>query len=195
MHQSSHPEAQHEARQLDPQQVRAKFVLAVLDPDTAARVQDLWVRLSAVGIRTPIDDGEPPHISLGGVELLRESEFLEGLGPHSTHLPYTFHFSHVGVFGNGSFYWLGIPSHAGLEALHRDVHELLVNSSPETPDIMYAPGRWVPHCTVARDVRPEQLAVLWDVMRTFDMGLPVSLSRFQLVDVSYPRINVPGGQV
>lgn len=171
----------------DPLIVRAHFVLALLDPETSSAVQSLWARLARRGISTPLDDGVPPHLSLGGAEGLNPRELgqsLRGLLP-AEGMP--LHFSHLGAFGVGSFLWLGTSSSEQLHQLHRAVHNTLLTSTIEPPDPLYTPHTWVPHCTIARAVAPAVMPIFWEEVQSFALPRAFSIASLEVVPVEYRR--------
>lgn len=172
---------------LDPATVNATFVLATFDAATDAHIRGIWERLSSLGMRTPIDDHEPPHISFGGVELLDIPAFQRSVEPVLAGMPLALSFSHVGVFGGGRFMWLGTSLDESLRSLHERTDAALRSSSTEAPDAMYLPGKWIPHCTLANSVSPEQMPDFWRVLRAVDLSAQARLEGLQLVNVSYPR--------
>lgn len=171
----------------DPHIVRADFVLATLDSEMSAAVRALWAQLSDRGIKTPIDDGDPPHLSLGGAEGLDLSRLQPLLDQLSPCLDFQIRFSHVGAFGGGSYLWLGVNPSEQLQQLHRAVHETLLQSTGEVPDPMYSPRNWIPHTTIAKDVSPAAMKAFWEVARAFDLSRPVTITGLALTRVEYPR--------
>lgn len=176
-----------QAAALDPTTVHAKFVLALFDQTTDALIRDTWQQLSEKGIKTPIDDLEPPHISLGGVELLDVAGFQLALASEFPTLEIPARISHIGAFGSGNFLWLGCAATDEILRLHRAVDSGLQTYSSQAPDSMYRPNFWVPHSTLARDVRPHQMADFWSVVESLRLPHDATLRGFQIVDVEYPR--------
>lgn len=53
--------------------------------------------------------------------------------------------------------WLGAVVDAELLAVHSAVHDVLAGAVKQ-PFAFYLPGSWIPHCTLAQDLTPAQLA-------------------------------------
>jgi 2'-5' RNA ligase len=53
--------------------------------------------------------------------------------------------------------WLGAVVDAELLAVHSAVHDVLAGAVKH-PSAFYLPGSWIPHCALAQDLTPGQLA-------------------------------------
>jgi hypothetical protein len=126
----------------------------VLDDGGAAPIRDAWRRLAEEGIGTAMHGTESrPHPSLGvaddvdppALERLA-AEVAAAIGP----VPVVF--SSVGVFATDpAVVFLAPVVTPALLRLHEDVQTRFAGVATR-PWPHYAPGAWVPHCTVAIDV-------------------------------------------
>lgn len=172
------------ARGLDPQTVHAKFVVAQFDPALDREVRAIWDLLESGGFETPRRTGGTPHLSFGGVELLREAEFGASFGTQET-VPVRL--SYVGTFGAGRFMWVGAAPSAELLEMHTSAYRAMLAASSEQPDAMYLPGTWIPHCTLAHNVAPERQTDFMQIASRLRLPLEGTITSIELIDVTYPR--------
>jgi 2'-5' RNA ligase len=142
----------------------AAGVTAVLcagfDTATTERVGRLRAHLAPVSPRLRRPPLHRPHVTLAaarttveelpGVHRLADQIAARHAG---FHLP----LEHVGIFPRGGVLFLAPAPSAALAALHADADATLVAAgSPRAFDTT-APGGWVPHCTLATKLRPDEL--------------------------------------
>lgn len=136
---------------------------------------------SQVGQVPPADI--QPHITLAVCERLTAADGdnpLAGLAERLT--GESILFSSFGQFtGERSVLFLAPVVTDILLAFHRKVHARLGRRLPSEEDFC-APGRWVPHCTLALGLNQRDLAIALDVA----MGIPLP-SIAQIADVGIKR--------
>jgi len=126
-----------------------------LDDTAAAAIRRVWRELDDAGIAYMARSGARPHISLGIWETIDlggfESE-LTRLAAETAPLPITL--VSVGLFPAVAIY-LAPTVTAELVDLHASAHRRFSHLGA-SPWRHYAPGVWVPHCTLALDLTADQ---------------------------------------
>lgn len=135
-------------------------VILYLDPVTDAEVRSLWQLLSERQISSVMTDmGVRPHVSLAGFEHVEAEAFCQALKvfAHSAR-PVTVRFEAVGTFPTekGVVYLAPVVTLELLQ-LHAKFNNL-VTELGLVPDEYYVPGNWVPHCTLAINLTPDEVA-------------------------------------
>lgn len=129
------------------------------DPDSEAVVRQLWARLEAAGLpslATRTHRRHRPHVSLAvakRIDTTRLEKARQLLA--STHLDITLYAPAV-FPRNGVLYLSVVPTRALLR-LHEEVHAVLEGRLVESWRT-YSVDTWMPHCTLAQDLDPTQLA-------------------------------------
>jgi hypothetical protein len=140
------------------------------DPQTEARVRALWAGLSQAGLPSPLEISRyrpgltmmvaPSFQRAPLIEALRELAFQQPV------LPLTF--SSLGVFPQSGALFLAPVVTEPLLRLHQAVWQRLCGLATEArPN--YAPGFWVPHCSLGFRLTPEQLR------RASELSLSIAL--------------------
>ena len=126
-----------------------------LDPSSAAVVRRIWDELDRAGITWMARSGAHPHMTVGIWETLdvdetaRELTRLAGETP-----PVRLALASVGLFPGVAVFLAPVVT-AELLDLHERVHPKLDRLGAGAWD-HYRPGAWVPHCTLATDLAPDQ---------------------------------------
>ena len=137
-------------------------VILYLDPVTDAEVRSLWQLLSERQISTVMTDmGIRPHISLAGLEHVEAESLCQALDvfAHSTR-PVSVRFGGVGTFPTeqGVVYLAPVVTFELLQ-LHARFNYLVTELGLVSHEY-YVPGNWVPHCTLAIDLTPDEVAAV-----------------------------------
>ena len=122
-----------------------------LDEASAAVVRSLWRRLAAAPIgAAPHGAGARPHVTLAvadGLDLPAAERLIADLARSTRPLPVTF--SSLGVFATDpAVLFLAPVVTRELLRLHKQFHAHF-GAVADRPWPYYAPGAWVPHCTLA----------------------------------------------
>jgi 2'-5' RNA ligase len=153
--------------------------------DTAAEqtIRQIRQTLTNAGIPPILDAlGGRPHISPAGfpgddaTPLLPQIEtFAQTAGPFVVTL------SAIGVFPTlaGVLFLAPTPTQT-LLARHRHLHEL-VATTPLAINPSYRPEVWVPHCTLATDLQPAQIAAAVEVCMQAFTPFPVTCCEVGLI--------------
>lgn len=124
------------------------------DPAADRAVRALWQRLALAGV--PSVAGRP-HLSFavaGTIPPATRRSLVKDLALLA--MPSVWLYT-LGTFPtNQNALLLGAVTDAELLAVHVAVHDALAGRVRD-PWAYYLPGVWVPHCTLAEDVTPEQL--------------------------------------
>ena len=162
-------------------------IVLSFDPDSERRVLQLWSRLEAAGFTTQAGRFQP-HISLTGVEAGEPDSTARIIADAARVTDgFELRLSAIGIFaagegGTGSVVFLAPTASAGLTRLHQIVFEQLEDSGIDNSDL-YAPGRWVPHCTAATGVDDLKLEEVIGICNASYAFGPVRIEQIALMDL------------
>jgi hypothetical protein len=141
------------------------------DPVAERRVRVLWDALDAAGIpslRGLLNGRHRPHVSLAVADELDPAAVRDALRDFDVAPPLPLSLRYTGLFV-GRVLWLGPVPAVGLLAHQAQVWRRL-SAAGVALSPLYAPGSWVPHCTVSMRVpRP----VLTEATRLCLETLPI----------------------
>jgi 2'-5' RNA ligase len=128
------------------------------DEDAEAVVLAAWKAMADAGISTALLDGvQRPHVTLGVSDEISQT-FKNALALFAKEIaPFDLTLSHLGAFNTaeGVVFIAPTPTRALLD-LHKRFHTFFdEHAGKKWP--LYLPGAWVPHCTLAFRLTPEQL--------------------------------------
>lgn len=129
------------------------------DPESDATVRALWARLEDAGIASPATLSHRrhrPHVTLlYGPDLAAHADQLRAALRSVRWEPFTL--GTIGTFPpRRQVLFLGVVVYPGLLGLQAKVHRS-VPVEASAADRQSVPGRWVPHCTLAKDLDPDRL--------------------------------------
>jgi 2'-5' RNA ligase len=156
-----------------------------LDERATRRIRVLWDLLEDLGVqtlRTPHDGRHRPHVALTVARALDPDQVEAALKPIVVAEPLRLNFQFAGIFV-GRVVFLGLAPTPGLMRhqanVWRHLHEAGIESLP-----LYAPGEWVPHCTMSMRVpRP----ILTEALRRCLEVLPIEATVTKAAVVDYAR--------
>lgn len=128
------------------------------DDDADAAVRALWQRLDQAGVPSPAHREHRPHLSFAVAGAIPPAT-RRGLAADLSLLamPRLWLYT-LGTFPtNQNILMLCPVTDAELLAVHVAVHDALAGKVRD-PWAYYLPGAWVPHCGLAEDLTPAQLA-------------------------------------
>jgi len=126
-----------------------------LDPSSDAVVRRVWHELDRAGITWMVRSGARPHVTVGVWETLDVEETMRELtrfADETAPVPLTL--ANVGMFPGVAVFLAPVVT-AELLDLHAHLHRRLAESGGGAWD-HYRLGAWVPHCTLASDLEPDQ---------------------------------------
>jgi hypothetical protein len=142
-------------------------------------VRALWQSLRDAGLPSLADAiGVRPHLSLAVAETLEPAPLikeLERITPAWKRFPVRL--AHIGWFPGVAF--LGVAPMEPLLVAHAHVWPIIGRYAKERRD-HYAPGAWVPHCTLAEAVAPARVAV---ALASVPLPMDGSIEELGVVDV------------
>lgn len=144
----------------------------LLDPATDAAVRAEWAALSAAGLPSQADhrgETNAPHISVLAAEGFPEDE--GSLPAAARALPLAVRLGPPVLFSGRRLVLarLVVVDRALLD-VHADVVAALAGATGPSPHT--APGRWVPHVTLARGIPAEGLATALETLGPERAGVP-----------------------
>ena len=123
-----------------------------LDPPSAAVVRRLWRELDDAEITYVARSGARPHVTLGIWDRERADAALAGFAAETAPIPLTF--ASVGLFPRVAVF-LAPTVTVELLDLHARFHRRFGRLGEGAWD-HERPDGWVPHCTLATDLEPDQ---------------------------------------
>jgi 2'-5' RNA ligase len=156
-----------------------------LNETSEKAIRAIWEAIDRAGISNYLPEaGARPHISLTcydeGIDIRHFTEALGDFAASWKQIHITF--SYIGVFPKGIVF-LGHTVTGRLIETHKAFHHRLSSWLDESFEL-YLPGTWIPHCSVAMNLPPEDVAAAVDIVRTFPLPMDAVLERVALV--SYP---------
>jgi 2'-5' RNA ligase len=142
------------------------------DEDAEAVVLEAWKAMADAGISTAMLDGvQRPHVTLGVCDEISQT-FKNALALFAKEItPFDLSLSSVGVFNSAEgVVFLAPTVTRSLLDLHQRFHVFLdQHSAKKWP--LYLPGAWVPHCTLALRLTPEQLQQAFAIAATIKLPM------------------------
>lgn len=129
------------------------------DEETTARVSELTSRIhAACGGADLAGLGFVPHISLAGYETVAVERLEPILAELARQEPqFALQLGAIGLFPTGQGVVYLAPVVTGhLLRLH-ERFSAQATAAGQTAHPYYQPGKWIPHCTVAHDLAPDQV--------------------------------------
>ncbi|WP_226659013.1 2'-5' RNA ligase family protein [Guptibacillus hwajinpoensis] len=136
------------------------WFIALFDEETEAKVKEIWRELKEQGLSYYIDevkDGRP-HITLASYEHLDKEEYIrkiDALYDGAEKIEITL--NTVSSFLNYGTIFFAPTVTEKLLSLHSAHHHHFEDFNGSA-NSLYFPGQWIPHCTVANQLKPDDLA-------------------------------------
>lgn len=157
---------------------------AFFDPATDAAIRAIWQGLGERGIASPGDEPVArPHITLGvygGIDSHVAARLLAALAA-GRDVPVTF--GSLGLFppsAREAVVFAAPVVSAELLALHLRTGDLLTGSVQD-PAPYYAPGQFVPHCTLTQGCPPDRIAEVLGICRALPLPLAGRITAYGLI--------------
>jgi 2'-5' RNA ligase len=132
------------------------------DSGTEAAVRAMWGNLEARGLRsmaTTTHGRHRPHVSLAVAEHMSPAHADVAAQPLGDANDLALRLGSVAVFpGRQGVLYLSVVPTMRLLRLHREIHAQLLGAGVESLR-HYLPDVWVPHCTLAQSLSPDQIPI------------------------------------
>ncbi len=153
------------------------------EKESAKKVQEMKTKLKAKGI--DIDEGTRPHISLSIYEDLNIGDFKGKLQRFAkTRKCFGINLGSIGIFATEfPVVYLAPTVTIDLLKLHQDFHTYFGEYDSSTWDY-YRPGIWVPHCTLAMNLKDEKVKEAVEISREFSLPINVVLDKIGVLEFS-----------
>jgi 2'-5' RNA ligase len=136
------------------------------DPASEQQLRQLQARLASQNIPPLLEQlGFRPHVSLAGFATTPPEDVIPLVRAFSQSIqPFPITFSHLGVFpAVEGVVFLAPTLTQHLARLHHGFHQQLAEAGL-VADGYYQPDQWVPHCTIATDLAPRQVATAIELL-------------------------------
>lgn len=136
----------------------AQALECYFDDEADDAVRALWQRLEQAGVPSLATHGGRPHVTFavgGTIPAGARKDLTTDLTRLAMPRLWLYTLGTFPAAANDLF--LGAVTDAELLAVHVAVHDTLAGRVRD-PWASYLPGAWVPHCTLAQDLTPSQLA-------------------------------------
>ncbi|MCI2238672.1 2'-5' RNA ligase family protein [Paenibacillus sp. TRM 82003] len=136
---------------------RTLVVCAAFDAPLGAALEQVRRRLRAAGVRAPAAPRHRPHLTVLGAPCPPggTAAFADAVARAAAEVPAVdVVLDEAGTFGRGAVLWAGCREPGPLRDWHATASAALASAGLVNTFATAAPGRWVPHCTLARRVRP-----------------------------------------
>ena len=167
------------------------------DTITDEAVRRLWTVLEERGVATPAREAGRPHVSLARCDAADPAGLAEAVSAFArSEAPFDIAFGALGVFAPEGWVFLAPVATAQLLERHACLHEWLDGPAAATAGVTavhrdaYAPGSWVPHCTLTQRLEPALVARA--VRRCLGSALPRSARVERIGLTHYPPVTELG---
>ena len=153
-----------------------------LDEACEQTIRALWDALAAANLGDDLGSlGFRPHVTLSICEALDEAAFRPELERWAAaELPLPISFSALGIFP-GDILFLAPAVTPPLLKAHSQLHRAIAPHAEQLSPL-YTPGRWVPHCTLTMNLRPDERAGALGAVLD-DLQLPIA-GQLSAADIS-----------
>ncbi|MGC9503382.1 2'-5' RNA ligase family protein [Baaleninema sp.] len=153
------------------------------DENSSNRIRQLWEKVRSIASGSPARFHSRPHISLAVLADGNASELATLVSTISRQeSSLELQFSSVGVFptDEGIIFLAPVVTQSLLQ-LHQQFHQQLKAIDAVSIEY-YQPHRWVPHCTIAQHLKPDEIAKALEIVRSSDLFDNVTLCEIGLVE-------------
>jgi 2'-5' RNA ligase len=153
-----------------------------LDQDAESAIRQTWEAIAAAGLDSyMLDSNVRPHVSLAISDHIDQHDLIKTTADFAASLqPIRLTLASIGSFptAEGVLFYGVTVNHVLLE-VHAE-YSRIFNHYARQPYAYYRVGTWVPHCTLAIGLSPEQMASAQEIARrtplpiystTYEMGL------------------------
>lgn len=127
------------------------------DEATDVAIRRLWDSLGERDLSTRGEDASHPHLSLVVSDGHQPEHLREDLSNLNWSVLSHMRFRGIGYFKNPGVLYLAASPTVALLELHEQTHHIVNRRDPAQVRPFYRPNSWIPHCTLAMPVIPDQL--------------------------------------
>lgn len=159
-------------------------IVLYFDPTTEKVIQNIWGKLAKQGISDEIEaSGIQPHITLAVYDRLDcepcENE-LEKFAAQANRLDLEAVYPGI-FFHPETVLFLAIAITPQLLDFHAEIHKNLQHLAGKSWEL-YQPGNWVPHCTLAMNLKQKELHQALTVCSKLDLPMRLHVTRIGAVE-------------
>ena len=151
-----------------------------LDAVAAATVRATWDELARAGVDYMASCGARPHVSLGiweEMNIRAAADTVHAFARDTPPVPIVL--ERASRFPGGVVY-LALRPDTRLAALQQRFHGAMIHARGGWPH--YAPGTWVPHCTMAMDYPPRLQGVAERIVASMAVPLTARLEAIEIIE-------------
>jgi len=174
------------------------------DDATEYAVRNMWQRIADAGVAVRGLTGYRPHITLAVYDVADIAAYETGLVLVAAAMTlFPIHMDSLGIFPETGVVFLAPRMSHTLFSLHRAVLQAL--DGPDKPSVIaehLLPDLWVPHCTLAGRLTPQQLLTAidtcqrdWAPIRGYAEGIGMRIYPAPDDHRYYPFSHLPGEQL
>ncbi|MBX7251331.1 MAG: 2'-5' RNA ligase family protein [Candidatus Promineofilum sp.] len=154
------------------------------DPAMEDAVYTVWDALETVVDQPMRASGIRPHVTLTSGDHIDEGALAAALATFAASTqPFRLTLSSVGLFATGEgVLFFGVTVSRALLELHAE-YSRIFGRAVRQADAYYRLGAWVPHCTLAMGLRPEQVGEAVAIARRAPLPLHGNVAEMALVRV------------
>ncbi len=160
-------------------------VIALFDNNTEVNIRNIWSKLRDQSISAYAFEVEnrKPHLTLASYSSLDLDEFIKEVDhfyDNKATIPISY--QSIGTFLSTGILYLAPTMTEELFTLHRSHHQHFSLFSDS--DSLYAPGQWIPHCTIANRLSNKQLLAAYSycVQQSKIKGRIEAISVIEILD-------------
>jgi 2'-5' RNA ligase len=159
------------------------------DEASTARIREMWNRLAGIGLSAMIDCGARPHVSLAVCEQIDLNAASAILDDCSAGVPaFAISLASCGMFPGAEYVVFLAPKvTARMLEWHARFHEMITVATGGMW-AHYTPPQWMPHCTLATRVLPEQVGAALEILRDFELPIPCRVISMGIVELRPVRL-------
>lgn len=153
------------------------------DPASDARIRDIWRELAPLSSPSMMELGSRPHVSLAvcdSADIPAVCRLLDRFAESTA--PFPILLSSLGLFAAADpIAYLAPKVTRGLLSFHADFFaEFETVTSNCWPH--YDPCRWLPHCTLATGILPQDLGPVFEICRAAHLPIECTVTEIGLVE-------------
>jgi len=154
------------------------------DSLSSTQIVQLWKKVSRAGFFNPTYEANgTPHISLAIYDHIKLDKYVNIIGVFSREIQnIKISFSDIEVFrGEESAVYLSLSPQSELFDLQKKLVDLLSEYSDQLSE-NYKLEKWIPHCSVAKELSNNSVGQVTSLCRSFNFPLEATINTISLVE-------------